>query len=139
MERILVGIDPRMTGLWSVTFALNLAKRMDVKISVLLVIDTALMPDKAGDMEGDAPALRRRLEEIIQDGRSEGTPIDYFLTRGSFKDELIRFIQERKISLLVVDYPLPDQNQGLEDLPEILGEIKLRTRCRIEMVHSKDV
>jgi hypothetical protein len=127
-----------MTGLWSVVFALNLAKRMDVKISVLLVIDPALAGKNKGPAS-EASALRSRLEKIIQDGRSEGTPIDYFLARGGFKDELIRFIQERKISLLVVDYPLADQNSGLENMPELLGEIKLRTGCRIEMVHSRDV
>lgn len=138
MERILVGIDPRMTGLWSVVFALNLAKRMDVKISVLLVVESA-QSGKTREPANDASSLRSRLEKIIQDGRSDGTPIDYFLARGSFKDELIRFIQEKKISLLIVDYPLADQSNGLENMPELLGEIKLRTGCRIEMVHSRDV
>jgi nucleotide-binding universal stress UspA family protein len=139
MERILVGIDSKMTSLWSVIYALNLAKRMDVKISVLLVIESPALSDEEGGPKKNESAIKPRLEKLILDGRSEGTPIDYFLSYGLFKDELIKFIQEKKISLLVMDFPLPDRKGASEKLPEILGEIKLRTHCRIEVVHKKDV
>ena len=139
MERILVGIDSGMTSLWSVIYALNLAKRMDVKISVLLVIESDPSSKDTKEMEKDGFDIKPLLEKLILDGRSEGTPIDYFITQGSFKDELIKFIRENKISLLVVDNPHPERKGGTEKLPEFLGEIKLRTQCRIEVVHKKDV
>lgn len=139
MERILVGINSKMTNLLSVTYALNLAKRMDVKISVLLVIEPAVLLSKSGEAEKDESVIKKRLEKFILDGRSDGIPVDYFLTYGSFKEELIKFIQEKKISLLVVDYTLPDRKATSEKLPDFLGEIKLRTHCRIEVVHKKDV
>ncbi len=137
MERILVGIDSKMTTLWSVLYALNLAKRMDVRISVLLVIEPAASSEKENEHDGDG--IKHRLEAYIQEGRSEGIPIDYFLTYGSFKEELITFIQEKKISLLVVDKPIADRKGASVMLPELLGEIKLRTNCRIEVVQKKDV
>jgi nucleotide-binding universal stress UspA family protein len=139
MERVLVGINSKMTNLLSVIYALNLAKRMDVKISVLLVIEPTVLVHKPGEAEKDESDIRKRLEKFILDGRSDGIPVDYFLTYGSFKEELIKFIQEKKISLLVVDYPFPDRKAASEKLMELLGEIKLRTHCRIEVVHKKDV
>jgi nucleotide-binding universal stress UspA family protein len=139
MERILVGINSKMSNLLSVIYALNLAKRMDVKISVLLIIEPTVLSSQPGETEKGDSIIKKRLEKFILDGRSEGTPIDYFITHGSFKEELIKFIQEKKISLLVVDYPFPDRKVTSEKLPELLGEIKLRTNCRIEVVHKKDV
>ncbi|MDA8404886.1 MAG: universal stress protein [Desulfobacteraceae bacterium] len=145
MVKLLVGIDAKMTGLWSVVYALNLAKRMDIKIAVLLVSDTApqtLSPSpSAGEetSEKDETAIKRRLEKLITDGRSEGISIDYYLAYGSYKEEIIKFIKEKGITLLVVDFPSPDRKEASEKLPELLGEIKLRTHCRIEVVHQKDV
>lgn len=139
MERILVGINSKTTNLLSVIYALNLAKRMDVKISVLLVIEPPFLLSKPGEAGKDESAIKKRLEKFILDGRSDGISVDYFLTYGSFKEELIKFIQEKKISLLVVDYPFPDRKAASEKLPELLAEIKLRTHCRIEVVHKKDV
>jgi nucleotide-binding universal stress UspA family protein len=151
MVKILVGIDAKMTGLWSVVYALNLAKRMDIKIAILLVSDTpssaelkgaspSLSPSaKQERSEEDETSIKRRLEKLITDGRSEGISIDYYLAYGSYKEEIIKFIKEKGITLLVVDSPSVDRKEASEKLPELLCEIKLRTHCRIEVVHQKDV
>ncbi|PIP42614.1 MAG: hypothetical protein COX19_00520 [Desulfobacterales bacterium CG23_combo_of_CG06-09_8_20_14_all_51_8] len=145
MVKILVGIDAKMTGLWSVVYALNLAKRMDVKIAILLVSDNAspssssLSTSKQEEPEKDETAIKRRLEKLITDGRSEGISVDYYLADGSYKEEIIKFIKEKGITLLVVDFPSADLKEASEKFPELLGEIKLRTHCRIEVVHQKDV
>ena len=139
MEKILVGLDSETTSLWSVIYALNLAKRMEVKISVLLVMGSPVDLHKQSLKDKKKASIRTRLEKLILEGRADGVPIDYYLAHGSYKNELIKFIQEKKISLLVVDCPLPGQNGASKNLPELLEEIKLRTHCRIEMVHHKDV
>jgi hypothetical protein len=139
MERILVGIEAKSTDLLSVIYALNLAKRMDVKISVLLIIEPTSGSGKPEETSPDEYAIKKRLEKFILDGRSEGTAIDFFVTYGPFKEELIKFILEEKISLLVVDSPFPDRIAGSKKLPALYGEIKLRTHCRIEVVHKKDI
>ncbi|MEJ2155403.1 MAG: universal stress protein [Desulfobacteraceae bacterium] len=138
MEKILVGIDSKTTRLLSVLYALNLAKRMDVKISILLVIEPAATSVESEAAAQGASTIRKQLEKSILEGRSDGTPIDFFVTYGSFKEELIKFIKEEKISLLVVDSPFPDRKVASEKLPALFGEIKLRTHCRIEVVHKKD-
>jgi hypothetical protein len=128
-----------MTSLWSVIHVLNLAKRMTAQISVLLVIEPAVGSDDQRLQEKEESPIRTRLEKLIIEGRADGIPIDYYLAHGSYKNELIKFIQEKKISLLVLDSPLPGSDGASEKLPELLGEIKLRTHCRIEVVHRKDV
>lgn len=136
MEKILVGIEPKMTGLWPVIYALNLAKRMEVRLYILLVENSEAAREQQED-SGDEPSLKSRLEDLILKGRSEGLSIDYYITGGSFTDELIRFIQEEKISLLVVGYAIKDKKKRLRNIPELLKEIKLRTNCRIEVVQQK--
>ena len=138
MEKILVGIDSKTTRLLSVLYALNLAKRMDVKISILLVIEPAAASVESEEAAQDGSVIRKQLEEFILEGRSDGASIDFFVTYGTFKEELIKFIQEKKISLLVVDSPFPDRKVASDKLPALFGEIKLRTHCRIEVVHKKD-
>ncbi len=143
MVKLLVGIDAKMTGLWSVVYALNLAKRMDIKIAILFVSDAASSsPSPAAGQEQpekEDTSIKRRLEKLITDGRSEGISIDYYLADGSYKEEVIKFIKEKGITLLVVDFPYADRKEASEKLPELLGEIKLRTNCRIEVVHQKDI
>jgi nucleotide-binding universal stress UspA family protein len=133
MEKILVGMASEMTSLWAVIYALNLAKRIQAKISVLFIID----PSEQDPQVKAASPIRSQLEKLISDGRLEGLSIDYYLTCGSFKDELIKFIHEKRINLLVIDYPLPDRRIEGEKFPELLEEIKLRSDCRIEVVHPK--
>ena len=139
MKRILVGIDSNTTTLLSVIYALNFAKRMDMKISILLVIEPASMSGKPEEAAQNESAIRKRLEKFILDGRSEGTTIDFFVAYGSFKEEVIKFIKEEKIGLLIVDSPFPDRKVASGKLPALFGEIKQRTHCRVEVVHKKDI
>ena len=139
MEKILVGIDSKTASMLSVIYALNLAKRMDVKISILLVIDPTRMSGKPAQAAQNESEIKKRLEKFILDGRSDGIAIDFFVTYGAFKEELIKFIQEEKINLLVVDSPFSDRKVASEKLPELFGEIKLRSHCRIEVVYKKDI
>lgn len=134
MEKILVGMESKMTSLWGAIHALNLAKRIHAKISILYVTDPTSEEAPRGSGE---PDIRSHLEKLISDGRLEGISIDYYLTCGSFKEELIKFIKEKRINLLVIDHPQPERRIGGEAFPELLDEIKLRSECRIEVVHPK--
>ncbi len=127
-----------MTSLWPVIYVLNLAKRMDVRIYILLVEDPAVLPMVQGTDPQDEFAIKDRLEKLILKGRSEGLLIDYYIAGGSYKDELIKFIQEKKISLLVVGFPIQEKKKTPQHLPGLLKEIRFRTNCRIEVVHQKN-
>ena len=137
MEKILVGVESNMNTLWPVIYALSLATRMDVRIYILLVDDPGSIPMDLSSAPEDAPGLKDQLEALILKGRSEGILIDYYITGGPFANELIKFIQEKKISLLVVGFPAHEKKRVSQNIPELLKEIRLRTQCRIEVVHQK--
>lgn len=136
MEKILVGLESKMKTLWPVIYALSLAKRMDVRIDILLVDDSERSAKGAPATVETASELKDQLEAMILNGRSEGILIDYYITGGAFTNELIRFIQEKKINLLILG--LPDEKKRVSrNIPELLKEIRLRTNCRIEVVNQK--
>jgi len=131
MEKILVAMNMDMTSLWSFVYALNLAKRMQVKISILLVSNPVISDQNNAEPEKSRYPVKDEIEKLIAQGRSEGIYIDYYHASGSYKDEIVRFIQEKKIDLLVIEKHIT------ENMPEFIKEIKLRTSCRIELVQPK--
>ena len=136
MEKILVGLESKKNSLWPVIYALNLAKRMDVRIDILLVDDDWSTAEKVSSAPENALKLRDQLESLILNGRSEGILIDYYITGGPFTNELIRFIQEKNINLLILGLP-DEKKRTSRNIPELLKEIRLRTNCRIEVVNQK--
>ncbi len=133
MERILVGIHSSDTSFWAGIHALNLAKRIGARVSFLLVVDGPAGPKDGPGKEVEA-SLREKVELLIEEGRSEGIPVDYYFTYGNFGTELIRFSQENKVTLLVVE---PARGKSAERFSSLLEKIRHRINCRIEVVHEK--
>ncbi|OPX41315.1 MAG: hypothetical protein B1H13_02760 [Desulfobacteraceae bacterium 4484_190.3] len=133
MERILVGIHSPDTSFWAGVHALNLAKRIGARVSFLLVVDRVLGSTGHSEKEIET-SLRKKIESLIEEGRSEGIAVDYYLTYGNFESELIRFSQENKVTLLVVESP---RGKATEHFSSLLEKIRHRINCRIEVVHEK--
>ena len=109
-----------------------------MKISILLL-------EKPRTREGgDQPApkkkegfIKSRLEALISTGWSEGISIDYYyIAYGSYKNELIQFIQEKGVTHLVLTFPSDAIRSTSENHKDLVDEIKLRTNCPIELVHQ---
>ncbi len=130
MERILVGVEPERSSLFGVIRAFNLAKRMNVTVSILFV-------EEEGKPEGINKIMKNNLEIMIEKGRSEGINIDYYITKGSYEAELLKFIKENKITLLVVGLPREDSKTGENSLMDIIKRVRERVDCRIEIVHER--
>ena len=133
MEKLLVAMDMKISNLWPFVYALNLAKRMQVKISILLVSHPGVSDHEQTKSTDSGFSIKSQIEKLIAQGRSEGIYIDYYHACGSYKDEIIKFIQEKKIDLLVIEKHIS------ENMPEFIKEIKLRTPCRIELVQPKAI
>ena len=133
MERILVGIHSPDTSFWAGVHALNLAKRIGASISFLLVADPAYGSGHDSE-KGIQASLKEKIESFIEQGRSEGITVDYYLTYGNFETELIRFSQENKVTLLVVE---PPRQKSAERFSGFLEKIRHRINCRIEVVHER--
>jgi nucleotide-binding universal stress UspA family protein len=138
MEKILVGLDPGKTSLWAAVHALNLAKRIQARLYFLLVVDPAAKGSDGSLMRQIEASMRASLESLIEEGISEGIPVDYYITYGQYDNELIKFVKENRITMLVVGSPTP-QDGRLEDFDDRLEKIRHRIDCRIEVVHEKTI
>jgi nucleotide-binding universal stress UspA family protein len=134
MERILVSMSARhgAWGAWS--RAISLAKRIEARVYALLV-----MPQAAKDVIGRhadseaALAIRRRLELLIETAKLDGVRIDFFVSEGSYEEEVIRFVEDNKITMLVVEQREVEMRHSDRDFSHI-RKIRHRIRCRVELV-----
>lgn len=135
MERILVGVDSRDSDLAPGIHAFNLAKRIQAKVFFLLITGPG---HESLDRRSREPGLARQLEELIDQARSEGLPVEYFVSEGPLESETIRFIQQNAISLLVVGQPRDGGEAAQKQFRKTLDNIRLRVDCHIEVVHQRD-
>jgi len=138
MEKILVGLYPGKTSLWAAIHALNLAKRIQARLYFLLVIDPVTNGSEEGLMQQVEASMKVRLESLIEEGISDGIPVDYYITYGQYDNELVKFVKENRITMLVVGSPKP-QDGRLEEFDDLLEKIRHRIDCRIEVVHEKTI
>jgi len=138
MERILVGMDPNEGSLWAGIHGLNLAKRINAKVSFLLVIEPSTDKAKEALQEQRKDSMMKSLGPIIEQGREEGIGVDYFVTYGNYDNEVVRFIKENKITILVVGLR-PDQRGPSGNFADLLEKVRHRIDCRIEVVSEKNL
>ena len=91
MERILVGMDPERTSRWAGVYALNLAKRIQAKVSFLLVIDPAAKRSTTAISKTAETIAKQRLESLIEEGLSEGILVDYYISYGQYEKRTRQF------------------------------------------------
>jgi nucleotide-binding universal stress UspA family protein len=136
MERILVGMDVRQSNLEGVQRAVQLAARIDATVTVLLVSspsDSQPHQDILRELEN---SVRKRLELLIEMGRADGVEVSFYMTRGEYREEVIRFTQQNQITHVVLGLPRGGQ-QATDEFHEWLAGIRHRISCRIELVQEK--
>ena len=139
MEKILVGMDARAITLWAPIHAINLGKRIMAKVYILLVITPGMAPTQEDYQDEMESAARKKIEALIDEARSEGVVVDYYITHGTYEGELIRFIEENEITLLVVGFPLAKESSSGGESADVVENIRHRISCRIEVVHERAV
>jgi len=139
MEEILVGMDASALTLWAPIHAINLGKRIKAKVYILLVINQGMASTQQDLQEEMEVAARKKIEALIDEARSEGVVVDYYITHGTYEGELIKFIEENAISLLVVGFPLAEAKSSGGEFVDMLENIRHRISCRIEVVHERAV
>ena len=139
MEKILVGMDASAMTLWAPIHAINLGKRIKAKVYILLVINPAMASTQRDLEEEIEAAARKKVEALIDEGRSEGVVVDYYITHGTYEGELIKFIEENGITLLVVGFSLAKDKGSGGEIVDVLENIRHRINCRIEVVHERAV
>ena len=136
MERILVGLDVRQSNLEGVHRAIQLAARIDAKVSVLLVSSLVSPSAPQEILQEFENAVRKRLELLIEKGRADGVEVEFYMTQGNYREEVVRFTQQNPITLLVLALPKTGQ-QAVDEFHEWLAGMRHRINCRIELVQEK--
>jgi nucleotide-binding universal stress UspA family protein len=136
MERILVSMDVRQSHLEGVHRAVHLAKRIEASVSILLVSDSTIDSGPRNIFQDLEESVRRRLELMIQMGRSEGLDMNTYTTQGNYLEEVIRFIQENGITLLVLGSPRVG-SRAADEFTEAFDAMRHRISCRVELVTER--
>jgi nucleotide-binding universal stress UspA family protein len=138
MERILVIMNDRHYPWEALGRAMSLAKRIGARVYILKIFPKGSHVLKVVDQDLRTTA-GTRFENMIQTARAEQTGIEYFVTEGDFEEEVIRFVEQNKISILVVETGGLD-GKDPEHPGKALGplkEILYRISCRVELVSPK--
>jgi len=152
MEHILVSMDIRQdadspfplinqdeTGgfLAAVYRAIHLAERIKANVHILLVWYQEPVSSPAGAITGLEDAAKKHLDLMIEKARSNGVNIHYHIANGNFEDEVIRFVAEKKITLLILGLPHGETESSAE-FNKSLYAIRQNVRCAIELVRRKE-
>ena len=136
MENILAAMDPTQTHLFAGIHALNLAERISARISFLLIFPSAAHPSNQPTRPNNTPGIARRIGALIQEARSDGITAEYHTACGNYETELVRFVQENRVTLLVVESAAGAHDPaGLDK--QALDRLRHRLNCRIEVVNAK--
>lgn len=135
MDRILLSLDSMDPGLGAGLYALNLAKRIQAQVYVLLVNRQQgnSGPDITGAQDQGNP-----IEMLINQARREGLNVSYYLADGPFENETVQLIQEKGITILVVEPPTKGGDAAMRDFRNVLDNIRLRVDCHIEVVNQRE-
>jgi nucleotide-binding universal stress UspA family protein len=137
MENILVGMNPLSASLWAGLHALSLAKRIDARVCFLYVVDSGMPEDRsappARSVSRDAA---KRMDHFMERGRAERIPVDCYVGEGDYESELIRFVHEKGITMLVLGAP-DGHGAARARFSAFLDRIRHRVDCRIEVLHEK--
>lgn len=138
MERILVSMNAQQAAWEAWSRAISLVKRIgrDARIYALLIVP---QPHSVSPMiEKDIKMIRERFELQIELAESEGIHIDYYVTEGNYEDEVVRFAEQNKITLLVLE-SLEEGKQHAKRGGDSLRKIIHRIPCRVELVTPRRI
>ena len=136
VEKILVTMNPAHTRLFAGLHALNLARRINARVIFLLVSPAGAGRSGRSPVSRNEAALKKRVEALIDEARSDGVAVDYYAASGDYEGELIRFVQDNKVTLLVVETPVGPPETA-ETFRNFLNKLRHRIDCRIEVVNEK--
>jgi nucleotide-binding universal stress UspA family protein len=136
MKKILVAIDGGNAAWEALSHACSLAKRIDVQLNVLLVNppDRKYLPRSEIEVKNE---IRKKLGLLIEAAKAEGIKVNYYISEGNYEDEVISFINNNKITLLVYETLEGDMRPAIKESTAALRSLRHRVACTIEVVAPK--
>jgi len=135
MERILVAIDGKQSAWQALSHAFFLAKRIDAQVNVLLILPSLRIFQTKEEKERQ-DAVTQRLSYHIEKAQVEGIRINLFFTEGHYAEEVIRFVNQNKITLVMHEAEQGDMRTAMRE-SSFLQSLRLRVNCRVEVIAPK--
>lgn len=123
-EKILVPLGPRNRELKGVYHALALADRMKASVYILLL-------EPPADRDELSTWVEEALLDVINNARQAGLAVSYHIAKGPFEEEVLGFVKEEDIDLVVFG------GDEAHTVPSLL-RIKARVPIQIIQVNEKD-
>lgn len=133
MENILVAIDSKRGGWEAISHACFLAKRVNVRINVLLVTPECNGLNCSSADAAAVELVRRRVDLHIETAKTEGLTINYFITEGNYEEEVISFVHHHKITLFMCQIDNGEKRATEREMASLLS-LKHRIACKMEIV-----
>jgi hypothetical protein len=121
-------------GAWS--RAISLARRIDAKLYALFLAPLCAQTAGTAEEHNTAGGVRERLELLIELAKSEGVRVDYYISEGNYEEEVIRFVEQNRITLLVAESPEKENSNSEREFAQI-RKIQHRITCRVELVSPR--
>ena len=133
MEKILVCIEARRGAWEALDRAFNLAERLGAQVSVLLIY-----PEQWVDstVVSEEESVKERVELMLEDAESKGISVEFYVSRGSYEEEVISFVIEHGITHLIVEQADDGSKEGLKCV-KAHQNIRHRVQCRMEIVQKR--
>ena len=135
MDNVLIAIDSSESSFWLAFYALGLTRRVKANVSILMVVDQQLM-EQSGEDDEWIGLPERRLESLIAEESSDRARIPYYVAHGSLEEEILHFVQENSVTILVIAKPSGKDPKRTRRFLEMLERISKRTSCHIEVVQK---
>jgi K+-sensing histidine kinase KdpD len=138
MNRILVAIETGHGGVSAAVYALNLAQRIQAQIFFLLIDSHGDEINTTAAETNDEYTVQKQLQSLISSSSGkDGVKVNFYMAEGTYESELVNFVQQNRISLLIVGFPTSGQQDGAGRFLERLMNIKQKINCRIMIVSEK--
>jgi hypothetical protein len=122
-KNILVPLGPRNKGIRGVHHALALAKRIPARVFIL-----EWVPPEEED--GQRSPEEDVLADLITTARQAGLSVSHHKARGPFEKELLGFVQEEGIHVLVLE-------EGEENWNRVLNQTRATLPTQVILVKQK--
>ncbi len=133
MEKILVGIEAQRGAWEALGRAFSLAERLSAHVSVLLVYPEDLVD---GVVVSGEESAKERVKLMLEDAESKGISVEFYVSSGSYEEEVISFVNEHGITHLIVEQTDEGSKEGLK-CSKAHQNIRHRVQCRMEIVQKR--
>lgn len=127
MERILVSMKGHKVPWEALARSIALCRRIGASLYVLSV----LPPGKA--KKTSAPEGTKKLEQQLKDAAEHSVHTESFITEGKYEQEVIKFVEQHRITRLVTEHGNANGANEERDLAS-LQMIRHRVSCCFEIV-----